>query len=316
METFMRRSLVPLLACVVASGATTLPATKAHGDGLIGRWDLTVRTPEGDRPSWFEIRKSGNTALVGQFVGIVGSARPVSRVDVRGDSMRFAVPPQWESGANDMVVEGRLDNERMQGWMTFPDGTRREWTAVRAPAMRKAKVIAWAAPIRLFNGRDLAGWHAVGGENQWIAANGLLRSPKSGSNIVTDRKFGDFKLHIEFRYPKDGNSGVYLRGRHEVQIEDNFGSAPASNKFGGVYGFLTPSEMVARPAGQWQSFDITVIGRMVTVVANGITVISNQEIPGPTGGALDSDEGSPGPIMLQGDHAPVEYRNIVLTPAK
>ena len=100
------------------------------------------------------------------------------------------------------------------------------------------------------------------------------------------------------------------------QIEDNKGKEPLSTYLGGLYGFLPPSDMVAKNAGEWQSYDITLIGRMVTIVCNGITVISNQEIPGITGGALDSKEGEAGPIYLQGDHGPVEFRNIIITPAK
>jgi hypothetical protein len=123
-------------------------------------------------------------------------------------------------------------------------------------------------------------------------------------------------LHIEFRYPKESNSGVYLRGRYEVQVEDNKGKEPSSTYFGGVYGFLTPNEMAAKSAGEWQSYDITLIGRKVTVVANGKKIICDQNIPGITGGALDSNEGAAGPIMLQGDHGPIEYRNIIITPAK
>jgi hypothetical protein len=144
----------------------------------------------------------------------------------------------------------------------------------------------------------------------------VLSSPKSGSNLITDRKFGDFTLHVEFRYPKESNSGVYLRGRHEVQIQDDFGNPPANDRFSGIYGFISPSVIAARPAGEWETYDITLIGRMVTVVANGKQVICNQEIPGITGGALDSHEGEPGPLFLQGDHGPVDYRNIVITPAR
>jgi len=141
-----------------------------------------------------------------------------------------------------------------------------------------------------------------------------LTSKKSGSNLITDEKFTDFKLHVEFRVPKDGNSGVYLRGRYEVQIADNFGKSPSDIFFGGIYGFLTPNEMAAKPAGEWQSYDITLIGRRVTVVANGKAIIVDQIIPGITGGALDSREGEAGSFMLQGDHGPIEYRNIVVTP--
>jgi len=125
-----------------------------------------------------------------------------------------------------------------------------------------------------------------------------------------------FKLHIEFRYPKGSNSGVYLRGRYEVQIEDSKGMEPLNDQLSSIYGFLSPSEMLAKNAGEWQSYDITLVGRMVTVVFNGKKVICSQEIPGITGGALDSREGEPGPIYLQGDHGPIEYRNIRIATAK
>jgi hypothetical protein len=130
---------------------------------------------------------------------------------------------------------------------------------------------------------------------------------------MTEQKFDDFKLHIEFRYPAGSNSGIYLRGRHEVQVEDNYGKQPSPTYFGGIYGFLTPNVMAALPAGSWQTYDITLIGRRVTITANGQTIICDQIIPGITGGALDSQEGLPGPILLQGDHGPVEYRNITMS---
>src|SRR5918999_4444849 len=285
-------------------------------DQLLGRWDITIRTPDGDRPSWLEVRRSGREALVGQFVGIEGSARPISRIVTSGDSLRFAIPPQWEQGTNDLTVEGRLDGDRLTGRMTFPDGKSSDWSAVRAPSLRRPARPAWDSPIQLLNGKDLTGWRAVGGENQWTVSDGVLRSPKSGANLVTERTFGDFLLHIEFRYPKGSNSGVYLRGRHEVQIEDNFGTDPDVHRFGAVYGFIAPSEMAARRPDEWQTFDITLVGRMLTVVANGRTIIFDREIPGITGGAIDSNEGAPGPILLQGDHGPVEYRNITIRLAR
>ena len=123
-------------------------------------------------------------------------------------------------------------------------------------------------------------------------------------------------MHIEFRYPKESNSGVYLRGRYEVQIEDSKGMEATNIHLGGLYGFIDPLEMVAKDPGEWQSFDITLVGRVVTVVANGKTIIQNQIIPGVTGGALDSREAEPGPIMMQGDHGVIEYRNIIITPSK
>jgi hypothetical protein len=292
-----------------------LVSEPAPHDAIVGRWDINIKTPERTLPSWLEVRVSGNGYLVGQFVYEFGSARPVSRVDFADGALRFAIPPQWEQGKADMVVEGRVEGTGLAGSITLPDGRKHEWTAKRAPTLRRTGTPTWGAPVRLFDGRTLAGWRAMGA-NQWVAENGVLRSPKSGSNIVSERVFTDYKLHLEFRYPKGSNSGVYQRGRYEVQIEDNPATEPHVDILGAVYGFIAPTEVAARKPGDWQSFDITMIGRRITVVANGRTVICDREIPGITGGAIDSDEGAPGPLMLQGDHGPIEFRNIVVRTAK
>ena len=288
----------------------------AHaGATIVGRWDLSFTQNGRTLPSWLEVRPSGNGYLVGQFVGVVGMARPVARIDTTGGMIRFAIPPQWEQGKADLEVEGRMEGDELRGTMTFPDGKKAEFSGKRAPTLRRTATPSWGPPIQLFNGKDLTGWRALG-TNQWRAVDGVLQSPKSGANLVTDKTFTDYQLHLEFRYPKGSNSGVYQRGRYEVQIEDSLATEPQNDLLGAVYGFLAPSEVTAKKPGEWQSFDITLVGRMITVVANGKTVICNREIPGPTGGALDSDEGAPGPLLLQGDHGPIEYRNIVLRPAK
>jgi hypothetical protein len=316
----MNRFIALIVAALVSGAAVTRSvqpgASAARDVRFIGRWDITLTTPTGSAPSWLEIDSSGREALVGRITGVVGSARPITQILVLGDSFHFSVPAQWEAGQGNLSVTGNLRGDRLIGRMTFPDGKVYDWTAVRAPLLVRAHAPAWGAPITLLDQNDLNGWLAMGSPNQWVVHNGVLSSPKSGVNLRTSRTFGDFKLHVEFRYPKESNSGVYLRGRHEVQIEDDYGQAPDSHRYSGVYGFISPSEIAAKPAGEWQTYDITLIGRMVTVVANGKMVICNQEIPGITGGAIDSNEGEPGPLYLQGDHGPVEYRNIVITPAR
>jgi hypothetical protein len=278
-----------------AGARPTASLATAIDSGLVGRWDITIQTPDGSRPSWLELWVSGRDALVGRFVGIVGSARPIASVQVGSDSIHFAIPHQWENGDGDLTVDGRLTSGRLAGSMTFPDGKRFAWTGVHAPALRGDVTPAWGAPIHLLHANDLGGWQAQGGaQNQWVVTNGVLRSPHSGANIETTQRFKDFKLHIEFRYPKESNSGVYLRGRHEVQIQDDYGLPPMDDRFSGVYGFISPSRIASK----------------------GTRVICNQEIPGITGGAIDSDEGAPGPLLLQGDHGPIEYRNIIITPAR
>ena len=286
------------------------------GPTPIGRWDLTVDMGDKIAPSWLEVKLSGVKTLVGYFVADGGSARPIAKVNFNEGKVSFSIPPQWDRSDKDMVFEGVLNDDKLSGSISASNGKTYTFTGVRAPLLHREKEPVWGTPIKVFNGKNLDGWHTQKTENQWVVENGILKSPRSGSNIMTDQKFTDFKLHIEFRYPKGSNSGVYLRGRYEVQVEDSYGQEPSSTLFSGVYGFLTPNQMAANPAGEWQTFDITLVGRKVTVIANGKKVIGDQLIPGITGGALDSNEGEPGPIFLQGDHGPVEYRNIIITPAK
>lgn len=284
---------------------------------LIGRWDITIDKDGKSVPSWLEVKLSGFRTLVGYFVAESGSARPVSEVKFNNGKFSFSIPPQWETEPNYLVLEGALAGKGIEGTIVYPNGKKYNWKGVKAPYLKRTKMPEWGKPIKLFNGKDLTGWKAVGGENQWIVKDGVLISPKSGANLISEQKFDDFKLHVEFRYQKGSNSGIYLRGRYETQILDNDKTEHPSNVlFSGIYGFLAPSEINAKGPGEWQSYDITLIGRMVTIVANGKTVIHNQEIPGITGGALDSNEGEPGPIYFQGDHGPIELRNIIITPAK
>jgi hypothetical protein len=303
-----------ILMSVAAKAVDLLPA-KPAASPIEGRWDITIDVGGKPAPSWLEVRHSGTRMLVGQFVGTSGSARPISRVNFVDGKMSFAIPPQWDKGDRDLVVEGVLEGDKLKGTLVNSDGTSYSWTGVRAPSLKRETAPVWGKPIKLIQGNELKGWHAEG-PNQWVVKDGILSSSKSGSNLITDQKFNDFKLHIEFRYPKGSNSGVYLRGRYEVQVADSKGMPNGIDQLGAVYGFILPTEMVAKDAGEWQTYDLTLIGRMITLTANGQMIICNQEIPGITGGALDSNEGEPGPLYIQGDHGPVEYRNIVITPAK
>ena len=278
---------------------------------IIGKWDLEVEINGKKYPSWLEVKQSGNKALVGYFVFKSGSARPISEVFFHNGIIDFSIPPQWD-GLNYLHFQGILSKGNLRGTILTSEGQSSTFTGTRAPKLIRTTSIKWGNSRSVFNGRNLQGWKSSDSRriNQWKVENGVLISPKPGVNLITNELFTDFKLHIEFRYPEGSNSGIYLRGRYEVQVEDNYGRDPESTLFGGIYGFLTPNQMAAKKHGEWQSYDITLIGRRVSIVANGIKIINDQIIPGITGGALDSKEGSPGPIMLQGDHGVIEYRNI------
>ena len=283
---------------------------------VLGRWDITMRLGNDEAPSWLEIHISGIKTLVGEFVGAGGSARPISTINFENGVLSFSIPPQWEPENSNLVFEAQLQGDSLVGNITLPNGQKWNCSAVKAPSLIRTRKPVWGAPIALFNGKDLKGWHASGSTNQWVVKNGILTSAKSGSNIISDQKFTDFKIHVEFRYPVNGNSGVYLRGRYEVQVMDYAKDQPDKDILGSIYGFIKPNEPISTKPGEWVTYDITLVGRNVTIVVNGKTVVCNQEIPGITGGALDSHEGEPGPIMLQGDHRPIEYRKVIITPAK
>jgi hypothetical protein len=281
-----------------------------------GRWDLTVRTPTQERPSWIKIFND-HGRIEDLMVGLWGHATPTQiRID-RG-AIEFTVPE--DSGFPDGTrLDGRLVNGELVGTATAPDGASWQWTGHPAPALERKGVPKWGKPIRLFDGRDLAGWTFADPTqaSAWSAESGTLVKHGRGSEIVTTGRFRDFKLHVEFNCGPMANSGVYLRGRYEVQIETNAAQEPPNRRMGSIYGYIAPEPPVPRTPNVWRSYDITLIGRTVTLVEDGRTVIDHREIPGITGGALNTDEGSPGPIYLQGtEDGQVRFRNIVITPAE
>jgi hypothetical protein len=313
----MRIQIILCLFILSAIQALAVPVVVAPDIPVIGRWDITIDKAGKSLPSWLEVQKSGTHTLIGRFTYAFGSARPISEVKPNGGKYSFSIPPQWEEGSRNMDFEFEVNGDEIKGTMIYTDGVTYPFTGVRAPLLIRATAPVWGKPVQLFNGKNTKGWH-TDGKSQWTVEGGILRSLHSGANLISDKKFTDFKLHIEFRYQKGSNSGVYLRGRYETQIIDTKTGdpEPINNQFSAIYGFLPPNKMMAKDAGQWQTYDITLVGRLVTLTANGTMVICKQEIPGLTGGAIDSKEGEPGPILIQGDHGPIDYRNIVITPVK
>lgn len=181
----------------------------------------------------------------------------------------------------------------------------------------------------LFNGSDLTGWHLrwEGGPNGWSAEDGVLVNRAPSTDLVSDVPLWDHELHIEFRTPPGGNSGVYIHGRYEIQIADSPGAEPNWGTCGSVYGKLVASTNACLPAGEWQTYDVTFRGprfdrdgnlvqpQHIRLVFNGTEVL-NDEFEGITGGAVDDRVGEPGRLMLQGDHGPIEYRNIRYRPVR
>jgi hypothetical protein len=171
----------------------------------------------------------------------------------------------------------------------------------------------------LFNGKDLSGWHLRNPQahHTWSVENGILKNVITkgvhGTDLVSDEKFLNFTVKYEYMVPDNSNSGFYLRGRQEIQILGDYASGTATlTGNGSIYNFKAPDKFISKPGDQWQTAEATIIGNRITVVMNGVKIHDNVECNRPTGGELDNKVDQPGPILLQGDHGTVSFRNIVI----
>ena len=329
-----------VLAIVLPSIASM--AVAEGPDRFIGRWALTI---PGGSAGWLGIEDKGDY-LDGSIMWGGGSVQPVESVYLDGDTINLTrlknVDRKDTKGevirthSFTETITGAVSGDTMQLRRILPrfDGRgihEESFTGKRIPALPAKPDLSRAKrgeAIKLFNGENLDGWRLTDRSekgmrrNGWSVANGVLvndpAQPEgehvSYGNLRTVAEFEDFNITLEVNVAKGQNSGVYLRGIYEVQVSDTYGRDLDPHVMGAVYGRITPGVSAEKPAGEWQTLDITLLDRHVTVILNGQTIIDNQPLMGCTGGALWSDELRPGPIYLQGDHTAIRYRNIVLTP--
>ncbi len=299
---------------------------------LKGDWTLDLESKE---PAWMSVTEEEGKPLV-YFRVHIGPEGPYDITEVvdgrikftrkrKQKKSRFIVETKVEVGIADGKLEGvisRTPNESGSGERVKFSGKRIPPMPESAPDLSKVR---FAHPISLFNGKDLTGWrpHESDKVNGWSAKDGILVntttktdfSPTGAyANLRTEAEFEDFRLHIEFLVEENRNSGVYLRGMYEAQVVDRDSRMQGLQGVGAIFGRIAPSTNAGKPGGEWQTYDLTLVNRHVTVVLNGVKVIDNQPVKGPTGGAVYTDPSSPGPIYLQGDHTTVKYRNINLFP--
>jgi hypothetical protein len=317
----MKRFAIFLIAGALAVPAFAQNASKP----FLGRWDLTVTNGTRTWPQWMEVvEKDGK--IEGRIQPQGGAVRPFTIAKVENGHLIITVNPAAERNGRqipetlwDLTAEG----DKLSGVQKQGENANTKLEGERAPELKRPMPKAWTTPEPIFNGKDLTGWEPASNpnNNHWIAKDGELFNEQRGANIRTTRTFQDFKLHIEVNCPNelpDGkkqlcNSGIYLRGRDEIQVGSEGGTQP-THEMGSLYGFIAPAVDMPLGAGEWQTFDITLVGRDLTVVRNGKTIHDHVQIPGITGGALDSKEAEPGPFLLQGDHDPgMRYRNITIS---
>lgn len=303
----------------------TMLSVSAQDSSFDGRWNIHVKTPRG-RVWWLEVDGAAAGRPHGSFVGAPGGQVdeiPEMRID-KG-VLEFRIE-RHSSSSNDQtpvvrqvyrakLASGRLEGTRAESvnGKASPD---LPWMGVRAPVIKDHDDGHWQAgrTVQLFDGKGLAGWRQLlPAEPGWYVEGGILKNHTKASDLLSEAKFWNFEVKLEYRYSKGSNSGMALRGRYEIQIFDNFGKAPDVHGSGALYGRIPPSVNASKAPGEWQTLRVRLVGRDLTVTLNGVKVIDRREVVGPTAMCMDPDEDKPGPLMLQGDHGPVEFRNVEVT---
>jgi hypothetical protein len=298
---------IPVLVVVITAGGWS----ESQNNPFLGRWDFNIATAGGNRASWLGVKNAGGTVEV-WYQPTGGNVVLIKDATIDGSHLRMVVSPAsatqpattWDLDAKGDTLTGA----QKRGDVSTP------LTGVRAPELKRSAPKAWSAPEKLFNGTSLDGWVPLGNNSHWVVKDGLLVNEDKGANLKSVRTFDDFKLHFEVNCPDDANSGFYLRGRYEVQIESEpLASNPPERRMGSIYGRIAPVPELPRKPGEWNTFDVTLVGRTVTIVHNNVTTVDRKEIEGITGGALDANEGEPGPFYIQGDHTGgLKFRNITV----
>ncbi len=313
-------------------GSVTMPGGEKHEFtgrrdipeiDLSGTWVLKPQVPAGaqaeqseERRRAFErtltIRQSGDDLVV-SMPRRDGGVTESKRGALDGDQVEFLFEMTRNDRTINLVYSGLVKGDRMEGTMQVEGGERDfsfPWVADRQRV--------WGDPIRMFDGETLNGWHQRDASRsfQWkVAEDGSLENTPPDDDIVSDIKFKDFKLRLEYKVAKNSNSGVYLRGRYELQVLDDYGKGISPHGNGAVYSRVPAKMNVSKAPGEWQELEVTMIGRYITVVLNGTTIHDNEKLGGITGGALDPWQNEAGPLLLQGDHGLVNFRNIQVWPA-
>ena len=301
---------------LLGAALAIVPALAQTGGSkpFLGRWNITGDAPNESNVYWLEVKDEGGK-LVAMFLNRGGS--PVAGTDVK-----------LENGELSFGLAGRTDPKpsvhlkASGGKLTGTVGTPAESvnvTGVRPPVWAACNANAkhtFGQPAALFDGKSMDAWD-VQFKNRpmnWNVEDGAMTNTPPANNLISKDKFKDFRLQAEYKLSPKGNSGIYLRGRYEMQVLDDAGTAPEAHGHMAIYSRKAPDVNASKPAGEWQTTDITIVGNCVTVVLNGQTVHNNAKIEGITGGALDAKETEPGPIMIQGDHEKVWFRKVTVTP--
>jgi 3-keto-disaccharide hydrolase len=291
-------------------------ATPALGQerAFLGQWDITGTGKHADYVYWLEVKKEGD-ALEGYFLNRGGSVLKLPSISIEGGELVFDL---GRPGGPRQTHRVKAAGGKLMGTLTTDKETI-QWVGVRSPRWRTFDANAkhrFGTPVELFDGKSLDTWDVQRKDKPsgWSVSEGTMTNQAGANNLVSKQKFDNFKIHCEYKLEEKSNSGIYLRGRYELQVLDDFGKEAESHGHMAIYSRIAPSVNASKAPGEWQVMEAVIVGNRVTVTLNGKTVHDNAVLAGITGGALDSNEAAPGPIMLQGDHGRVWFRKVTVTP--
>jgi hypothetical protein len=326
---------LPALVAGVILLAPAGPA--AQSNPFVGSWNISGTGPDASIDNhWLGIKEEGGK-LTGSFLAGSGHAMPLVYARVENGELVF------QRGNDKLQPQGteyraRIEGGRLVGSYQAPQGRRggrgdAAAAGAPAPAPRTISFVGvrrptwpplnangkhtYGKPIALVDGKTMDAWEFIPSNRPagWSIVNGVMTKPEPGQNLRSKQSFQDFKLDAEFRVGEGSNGGIYLRGRYELQLMDDFGRPPSPGGNMAYYHRATPTVNASKPAGEWQTVEIILVGNRLSVTHNGQRILDNVEVIGITGGAMDNNESEPGPFMLQGDHAgDISFRKFVVTP--
>jgi hypothetical protein len=294
-----------LIALVVS---TAITRTGAQSNPFLGAWNLTSDAPQ-SYVYWLEVKEESGK-LSAMFLNRGGHAVPVADVKIADGTLSFVFPTGQKP-----VVTLKASNDQLMGTV----GEKINVTGVRPPQWGACDANGkhtFGKPVALFDGKSTDAWDVQHKDRpmNWRVEDGTMTNDPKANNLVSKEKFFDFRLDAEYKVSPKGNSGIYLRGRYEMQVLDDVGTPVFDRGHMSIYGRRAPSVVASKPAGEWQIAQVTIVGNCVSATLNGQKIHDNSKIAGITGGALDAKESEPGPIMIQGDHEKVWFRKVTVTP--
>jgi hypothetical protein len=330
-----RHFTVFVLAILIATSLSLRPSAQAPNP-YVGAWTITPVGATTGPVYWLEVKQQ-NGQLSGMFLNGGGHALPTESVKVENGELIFvynigsaAAPRLSEYRArleggklmvHTIIAPGRRGGDPAQP-AAAPTPRTVNWVGVKPPVWPASNANGkhtYGPPVVLFDGKTLDAFAAQNPATpvNWSIVDGVMtNATKPAVNLVSKQKFQDFKVECEFKVAEHTNSGIYLRGRYELQVLNDLNDTttePFLTQMA-IYGRVPPAVKASKGVDEWQAMEAILVGNRVTVTLNGKRVHDNVAIVGVTGGALDGDELSPGPLMIQGDHEQVWFRKVVITP--